>query len=155
MRRPRPWSRRPPSPARAGKGDPKRIDNRFQGRRRKMKSYIPCAAALSCLLSAPALAADDGRYADFGGVKIHYIDRGRGEPIVLLHGGTSNLESWITTGVIANLQKDFRVIAFDARGAGKSDKPRDPKAYGRQQALDVPRLPDALTIDRTHIVGSP
>jgi pimeloyl-ACP methyl ester carboxylesterase len=118
-----------------------------------MKSYTPCAAALSCLLSAPALAADDGKYADFGGVKIHYIDRGQGEPIVLLHGGTSNLESWITTGVVANLQKDFRVIAFDARGAGKSDKPRDPKAYGRQQALDVPRLLDALKIDRAHIVG--
>ena len=36
--------------------------------------------------------------ADFNGVKIHYIDRGAGVPIVLLHGGTSNLESWITTG---------------------------------------------------------
>src|SRR5262249_6893230 len=72
---------------------------------------------------------------------------------VLLHGGTSNLESWITTGVVANLQKDFRVIAFDARGAGKSDKPRDPKAYGRQQALDVPRLLDRLKLERAHIVG--
>src|SRR5262245_40019721 len=152
MRRPRPWSRRPPSPARAGDHDPKLIDNGFQGRRR-MKSYIPCAAALSCLLSAAALAADDGKYANFDGVKIHYIDRGRGEPIVLLHGGTSNLESWIRTGVVADLQTDFRVIAFDARGAGKSDKPRDPKAYGRQQTLDVPRLLDHFKLDRAHIVG--
>lgn len=118
-----------------------------------MKSLAGYAVAMCCLAAAPAWAVDDGRYADFDGVKVHYIDRGQGEPIVLLHGGTSNLESWVTTGVVANLQKDFRVIAFDARGSGKSDKPRDPKAYGRQQALDVPRLLDALKLDRAHIVG--
>ena len=118
-----------------------------------MKLYPQCAAALLCLAAVPALAVEDGKFADFGGVKIHYIDRGQGEPIVLLHGGTSSLESWVSTGVVANLQKDFRVIAFDARGAGKSDKPRDPKAYGRQQALDVPRLLDALKLERAHIVG--
>jgi pimeloyl-ACP methyl ester carboxylesterase len=108
---------------------------------------------LLCLAAVTALAEEGGRYADFNGVKVHYIDRGQGEPIVLLHGGTSNLESWVTTGVVANLQKDYRVIAFDARGSGKSDKPREPKAYGRQQALDVPRLLDALKLDRAHIVG--
>lgn len=118
-----------------------------------MKSPIRIAAALLGLAIVPAFAVDDGRYADFGGIKIHYIDRGKGEPIVLLHGGASNLESWVTPGVVDNLAKDFRVIAFDARGAGKSDKPRDPKAYGRQQALDVPRLLDVLKIDRAHIVG--
>ncbi len=118
-----------------------------------MTSYVRCAAALLCFVAAPAFAVEDGKFADFNGVKIHYIDRGRGEPIVLLHGGTSNLESWVTPGVVANLQKDFRVIAFDARGSGKSDKPRDPKDYGRQQALDVPRLLDALKLDRAHIVG--
>jgi len=100
-----------------------------------------------------AHAAEEGKYVDFNGVKIHYIDRGKGEAIVLLHGGTSSLESWVRTGVVANLEKDYRVIAFDARGAGKSGKPRDPKSYGRQQALDVPRLLDALKIGRAHIVG--
>jgi pimeloyl-ACP methyl ester carboxylesterase len=118
-----------------------------------MKSYARCAAALLGLAIVPALAVEDGKFADFGGVKIHYIDRGQGEPIVLLHGGTSSLESWVSTGVVANLSKDFRVIAFDARGSGKSDKPRDPKDYGRQQALDVPRLLDALKLERAHIVG--
>src|SRR5262249_47215687 len=118
-----------------------------------MKSHIRIAAALVSLVSTPAFAVDDGKFADFGGVKIHYIDRGKGEPIVLLHGGTSSLESWVRTGVVANLEKDFRVIAFDARGAGRSSKPHDPKQYGRQQALDVPRLLDALKLDRAHIVG--
>src|SRR5262245_13214811 len=122
-------------------------------RKRTMRFDAPMIAALLCLTAAPTLAADNGKYAEFDGVKIHYIDRGRGEPIVLLHGGTSSLDSWVRTGVVGNLEKDFRVIAFDARGAGKSSKPHDPKAYGRQQALDVPRLLDALKLDRAHIVG--
>ena len=118
-----------------------------------MKQFARCATALIVVAAGSAYAAEDGKYANFGGVKIHYIDRGQGEPIVLLHGGTSSLDSWIDSGAVANLQKDFRVIAFDARGAGKSEKPRDPKAYGRQQALDVPRLLDHLKLDRAHIAG--
>ena len=118
-----------------------------------MKSFVRCAAAFLGLVSVSTHAAEEGQYADFNGVKIHYIDRGKGETIVLLHGGTSSLESWVRTGVVDNLAKDYRVVAFDARGAGKSSKPRDPKAYGRQQALDVPRLLDALKIGRAHIVG--
>ena len=107
---------------------------------------------LLAMTTVGATAAED-RYAVLDGVKIRYIDSGKGEPIVLLHGGTSNLESWITSGVVADLEKDFRVIAYDARGAGKSDKPHDPAAYGRQQALDVGRLLDSLGIKRAHIVG--
>jgi pimeloyl-ACP methyl ester carboxylesterase len=120
-----------------------------------IKPYLRYVAALLglAIASAPALAVEDGKFADFGGIKIHYIDRGQGEPIVLLHGGTSNLESWVSTGVVADLAKNYRVIAFDARGSGRSDKPRDPKDYGRQQALDVPRLLDALKLPRAHIVG--
>ena len=35
-------------------------------------------------------------------MKIRYVDSGKGEPIVLLHGGTSNLESWIVRGALPN-----------------------------------------------------
>jgi len=118
-----------------------------------MNPFISRIAAflLVAFVATPTSAQD--KYADFNGINIRYIDRGKGEPIVLLHGGTSNLESWVKGGVVPNLQKDFRVIAYDARGAGKSDKPRDPAGYGRQQALDVVRLLDALQIQRAHIVG--
>jgi pimeloyl-ACP methyl ester carboxylesterase len=118
-----------------------------------MRSFPFCAAVVLPLAFVATFAAAQDKYADLNGVKIRYIDRGKGEPIVLLHGGTSNLESWVRSGVVPNLEKDFRVIAYDARGAGKSDKPRDPSAYGRQQALDVVRLLDALQIQRAHIIG--
>src|SRR5688572_33106310 len=113
-----------------------------------MHDALRCAAAFILGAATMTAVAADDRYAVLDGVKIRYIDRGKGEPVVLLHGGTSNLESWVSRGVVANLEKNFRVIAYDARGAGKSDKPRDPAAYGRQQALDVVRLLDALKIER-------
>ncbi len=120
-----------------------------------MNPFIRISALLLCSAIAPdaAAAAYEDKYLDANGVKIRYIDTGKGEAIVLLHGGTSNLESWTTRGVVDNLSKDFRVIAFDARGHGKSDSPREPSAYGRQQALDVVRILDALKIDKAHIIG--
>lgn len=118
-----------------------------------MTPFVRIATLLLCMTAVPAGAAYEDKFLDAGGVKIRYIDVGKGETIVLLHGGTSNLESWTTRGVVDNLAKDFRVIAFDARGHGKSDSPREPAAYGRQQALDVVRILDALKIDRAHIVG--
>jgi pimeloyl-ACP methyl ester carboxylesterase len=120
-----------------------------------MNPIIRIATLLLGMTVVPITAAAtyEDKYLDANGVKIRYIDTGRGEAIVLLHGGTSNLESWTTRGVVDNLAKDFRVIAFDARGHGKSDSPHDPAAYGRQQALDVVRILDALKIERAHIVG--
>lgn len=120
-----------------------------------MNPFIRWTALSLCLAAAPTAAAAtyEDKYLDANGVKIRYIDTGKGDAIVLLHGGTSRLESWITPGVVDNLSKDFRVIAFDARGHGKSDSPREPSAYGRQQALDVVRILDALKIQRAHIIG--
>ena len=87
-----------------------------------MNLLIRYTALLLCFATAPAMAFED-KYLDANGVKIRYIDTGRGKAIVLLHGGASNLESWTSEGVVDNLAKDFRVIAFDARGHGKSDSP--------------------------------
>lgn len=96
-----------------------------------MNFLARAAALLVCFAAVPAAAAEDN-YFDANGVKIRYIEQGKGEPVILLHGGTSNLETWVSAGVVANLARDFRVIAYDARGAGKSDKPREASAYGRQ-----------------------
>ena len=45
------------------------------------------------------------------------------------------------------------MVAFDARGHGKSEKPHDARQYGRELALDVVRLMDHLRINRAHVVG--
>jgi len=110
------------------------------------------AVSLIALMSTAVCAQD--KYFDSNGVRIRYLDQGSGQPIVLIHGYTSNVErSWMDTGVFANLVKDYRVIALDCRGHGKSDKPQDPRAYGGEMGQDVVRLLDFLKIARAHIVG--
>lgn len=51
-----------------------------------MNSFIRWAAGLFCSACISTFVVAEDKYATFNGVKIRYIDRGKGEPIVLLHG---------------------------------------------------------------------
>jgi 2-hydroxy-6-oxonona-2,4-dienedioate hydrolase len=55
------------------------------------------------------------------GYKLHYLEAGRGEPIILLHGSGGEGARWMPT--IQGLAANFRVIAIDQVGFGQSDKP--------------------------------
>jgi pimeloyl-ACP methyl ester carboxylesterase len=111
------------------------------------------AAALLWAPSARAQALED-KFFDSSGVKIRYIDVGRGEPVILIHGFSSSLDAnWGQTRVIETLAKDFRVVAFDVRGHGKSGKPHDVASYGLAVVEDVARLMDHLGLPKAHIVG--
>jgi len=110
---------------------------------------------LTALLFAfcASFAAAQDRYFDSNGVRIRYVDTGTGPVVVLVHGFTGDIErSWVNTGILPDLARDHRVIAFDLRGHGHSDKPHDPHAYD-EVALDVIRLMDHLDIGKAHLVG--
>jgi pimeloyl-ACP methyl ester carboxylesterase len=111
-----------------------------------------CTTAM-CLVLVPTISSGQDRFFDSTGVRVRYVEQGTGEAIVLLHGVGGSLDTWIQTGRLQELAADYRVIAFDARGHGKSGKPHDPKQYGREMGLDVVRLLDHLRIARAHIVG--
>jgi pimeloyl-ACP methyl ester carboxylesterase len=55
------------------------------------------------------------------GVRIHYVEAGEGEPVVLLPGFAQSALEFDKQ--IADLSRDYRVIAMDHRGHGRSDKP--------------------------------
>jgi pimeloyl-ACP methyl ester carboxylesterase len=108
-----------------------------------------------CLLltSGARTRAQDESF-DSNGVKIHYRVEGKGEPVVLIHGFAVNGSfQWTVPGVSGALAKEYRVITLDDRGHGKSDKPHDPKMYGKEMTEDVIRLLDHLKIEKAHIVG--
>ncbi|HJN50733.1 MAG: alpha/beta hydrolase [Pseudomonadales bacterium] len=87
-------------------------------------------------------------------IKIHFMTLGEGVPVILIHGYTANAEDkWFKTGVAQELARTNRVIAIDARGHGRSEKPHDPGQYGPQMAEDVIELMDHLDIEKAHIHG--
>jgi len=65
-----------------------------------------------------------GTFMDVDGTRLHYVDRGSGPVIVLLHGNALRLEDFVAAGMIDRLAKHHRVIAFDRPGFGHSDRPR-------------------------------
>lgn len=116
-----------------------------------MTSLKKALAAFVCLLAATAAAQD--RFFDSGGVRIRYFDVGAGTPVLLVHGFTASIEpAWIETGILPDLARDYRVIAFDLRGHGKSGKPHEPAAY-EEIGTDVLRLMDHLEVRQAHAVG--
>ena len=115
--------------------------------------WFRSSAVAICLVLVPTISFGQDRFFDSRGVSIRYVEQGTGEAVVLLHGVGGSLDTWIQTGRLQELAATYRVIAFDARGHGKSGKPHDPKQYGREMGLDVVRLLDHLGIARAHIVG--
>ena len=93
---------------------------------------------------------------DSDGVRVAYIDEGEGEPILLIHGFASNIAAnWIDPGWVRTLTKaGRRVIAYDNRGHGESEKLYDPDLYGApMMAEDARRLLDHLGIGRADVLG--
>lgn len=89
---------------------------------------------------------------DSNGVKINYIVKGEGEPVLLIHGFTGSYQmNWMP--VIENLSKDHKVIAYDNRGHGQSGKPHDPSAYGLEMVEDAVRILDHVGVQKAHVVG--
>lgn len=93
---------------------------------------------------------------DSDGVRIAYSDEGDGEPILLIHGFASNVAAnWRDAHWVRTLtEASRRVIAYDNRGHGRSEKLYDPSLYGAPvMAEDVRRLLDHLGIDHADVMG--
>lgn len=93
-------------------------------------------------------------------IKLAYIDENsetkRSLPVLLIHGFASNLNmNWITTGWVKELVSEgYRVVAFDNRGHGKSDKLYEPALYSTDLMVnDAYNLLEHLQIKKAHIVG--
>lgn len=93
---------------------------------------------------------------DSDGVRIAFVDEGEGEPVLLVHGFASNVAmNWVGPGWLASLREaGYRVIAFDHRGHGESEKLYESAAYELDlMAADARRLLDHCGVERASVVG--
>jgi pimeloyl-ACP methyl ester carboxylesterase len=128
-----------------------------------LRSCLVALALFSCLASAnaeqrwltlpptPTLPkATESGLAPVNGIKLWYATFGRGEPVVLIHGGLANSNYWAHQ--VQALQDRYRVIVLDSRGHGRSSRDAQPYGYDLM-ASDVIALMNYLKIDKATIVG--
>jgi len=83
-------------------------------------------------------------------IDLYYQVHGSGQPVVFIHGLGSSTRDWELQ--VAEFSKTFKVITFDLRGHGQSDKPPGPYSM-RLFASDTAGLLQALGIESAYIVG--
>ena len=92
-----------------------------------------------------------GEFADIDGTRVHYVDRGEGVPIVLIHGANGALQDFTAT-VFDELAADYRVIAIDRPGHGYSERPSNMVTLESQAAM-LHELLGRLGVERPVVVG--
>lgn len=97
--------------------------------------------------AAPA----SGRFVDFEGCRIHYVEAGEGRPILFVHG----LGGWLQqlAQPLFPLLDGYRLVAVDRPGSGRSTRPEDRPATIADQAAFLVRLAGALGLERPLVVG--
>jgi haloalkane dehalogenase len=87
---------------------------------------------------------------DAAGLTLHYVEAGRGDPVLLLHGIPTS--SFLWRAVMAPMAERRRVIALDLPGFGRSDKPLDASYSFTFYERVLEAFLEALKIRRTALV---
>ncbi|MFA5308389.1 MAG: alpha/beta fold hydrolase [Dehalococcoidales bacterium] len=85
-----------------------------------------------------------------GDINVYYEIHGHGEPLVMICGASATTEGY--TVVAPYFINDFRVVLYDNRGAGKTDKPDIPYSI-KMMADDLAGLLDAIRVRSAYIYG--
>lgn len=94
-----------------------------------------------------------GRFLEIGFLRVHYIARGKGRPVVLLHGNGTMAEDFLVCGLIQRLADRYRVIAIDRPGFGYTNRPRARIWTAMEQADLIHKVLALLKVDRPLVVG--
>src|SRR5215208_5730884 len=120
---------------------------------------VVVAAALSAIVNrwlarkAERRNPPMGRFITIHGVRLHYVERGTGTPLVLLHGNGSMIEDFQSSGLIDLAAEKYRVIAFDRPGFGDSDRPRSTIWTPEAQADLIATALKKIGVPRAIVLG--
>jgi pimeloyl-ACP methyl ester carboxylesterase len=136
-----------------------------QGGSAAARPYATAAAAVAGVLALSALAnhllakraerrnPPSGHFIEVDGVRLHYLERGEGPPLVLLHGNGSMIEDFDSSGLIDLAARRHRVIVFDRPGFGHSTRPRETLWTADEQAGLFRAALARLGVSRALVLG--
>ncbi len=93
----------------------------------------------------------ESRWFEEAGPRIHYVDEGKGRPVVMFHGNPT--WSFLYRKVIGELKDEFRCIAMDYPGFGLSERPSGYGYTSEEHARVIGKLVDHLQLDGFIVVG--
>ena len=102
---------------------------------------------------AEAETPPSGKFVEVDGVRLHYVDRGKGPVVVLLHGNGMMLQDFQASGVMDLAAAHRRVIAFDRPGFGYSERPRTTAWTPQVQAELIAKALKSIGVDRAVVLG--
>jgi pimeloyl-ACP methyl ester carboxylesterase len=156
-----PMTEHNPPPHAATRGAPSR---RVKHTAPNSRPFAIAAAAISALALAAVynrFRADEaerdnppaGRFVEINGVRLHYVERGAGEPLVLLHGNGSMVQDFESSGLLDMAAQKYRVIAFDRPGFGHSERPRSTVWTPQAQADLIHAALAKIGVSRAIVLG--
>lgn len=94
-----------------------------------------------------------GRFIEVEGVRLHYIEKGQGQPLVLLHGNGSLIQDFELSGLVDMAARKYRVIVFDRPGYGYSTRPRTTLWTPRAQARLLHQALERIGVTQPLVLG--
>ena len=94
-----------------------------------------------------------GKFIEIDGVRLHYVEKGAGSPVVLLHGNQTMAEDFEISGVFDVVAENHHVIAFDRPGFGYSERPRETVWSPSAQADLIRKALVQLGVEKPVLVG--
>jgi pimeloyl-ACP methyl ester carboxylesterase len=94
-----------------------------------------------------------GKFVEVDGVRLHYVERGQGPALVLLHGNVVFSGDFEQSGLLERAAERYRVIAFDRPGYGYSERPRTTVWTPENQARLLHHALQEIGVDSALVVG--
>ncbi len=94
-----------------------------------------------------------GRFVTIDGVRLHYLEKGSGPPVVFLHGNGAMVEDILISGVVDHAASAYRAIVLDRPGFGHSERPNNRSWTAAAQAALFARTFAQLGIGSPIVVG--
>src|SRR3954451_518099 len=94
-----------------------------------------------------------GPFLEVDGVRLHYLEQGQGDPVVLIHGNGGLIQDLTASGLVDGLSGHHRVVVFDRPGFGYSTRSRGRIWTPRAQAEVLEKALDQLGVEHAIVLG--